>query len=70
MNEKYLEITAEIVLEAIRSGKYQNADAQTVADYFKTVYMGVAALSTLDKTDVENFVRNIGTKKHYVSPEI
>lgn len=61
--EKCLEVTACIVLEAIRSGKLDCSNSQTVADYFLTLYNSVADCAAFEASDLGTIIQRLTTKR-------
>ena len=54
---KCLELTANMVMEAIRGGTLQNANGQTVADFFLRVYQSVIDCAALQPSDLPEIIR-------------
>ena len=58
--EKCLDLTAELVLAAINSGKFTAAEGQATADYFDKVYAQICKCAELTS---EEFIREYSLGK-------
>ena len=54
-----LELTTGIVLEAIRNGKLDASNGQTVADFFLTVCHTITDCAALEPSDLEKLFRRL-----------
>lgn len=60
--DKYLDITANIVLEAMRGGKMNLATPDDLAHCFLVVYQGVAEAAVLNASELNDLVQRWHTR--------